>query len=118
MDGDDLLELPNDVWDNEQNQSGVAGDDAAKVARQSGPPSTACMSVKLIFNNAWVRSAGNGNVALAEQRARDVFAEAQNIYHNKYSSANRLQTSITFNLVGGGKSFTNISKSKLLLILL
>ena len=79
MDGDDLLELPNDVWDNEQNQSGVTGDDAAKVARQSGPPSTACMSVKLIFNNGWVQSAGNGNVALADQRARDVFAEANNI---------------------------------------
>jgi len=101
MDGDDLLEPPNDVWDNEQNQSGVAGNDAAKVARQSGPPSTACMSVKLIFNNGWVQSAGNGNVALAEQRARDVFAEANNIYQNKYSTANRLGTSITFNLVGG-----------------
>ena len=100
------MEVPNDVWQDEENQFGSDGGDKGKNARQaSSPPSSACLNIKLIFNQGWVRDAGNGNLALAEQKARDVLNEAQNIYQTKYAAANRLQTSVTFNLVGGGKIF-------------
>ena len=102
----DILEVPNDVWQDEENQFGSDGGDKGKDARQAtSPPSSACLNIKLIFNQGWVRDAGNGNLALAEQKARDVLNEAQNIYQTKYAAANRLQTSVSFNLVGGGKIF-------------
>ena len=102
--GDDILEVPNDVWQNEGNQSASGGNEKEKAIRQAGsPPSSACLNIKLIFNQGWVRSAGNGNLAVAEQRARDVLNEAQRHYQTKFSAANQLGTSITFNLVGGGK---------------
>ena len=105
----DILEVPNDVWQNEENQFGSDGGDKGKDARQAtSPPSSACLNIKLIFNQGWVRDAGNGNLALAEQKARDVLNEAQNIYQTKYAAANRLQTSVSFNLVGGGKIFPSL----------
>ena len=100
---DDVLEVPNGVWDNERNNSESAKRGLEKITRQSGnPPSSACLNVKLIFNNGWVQSAGNGDFNLAKQRARDVLNEAENIYNTRYPAANRLGTSISFNLVGGG----------------
>ena len=96
---DDVLEVPDSVWDAERNES-IAHPD---FLRQTGsPPSSACLDIKLIYNNGWVQSSANGNSANGIQRARDVLAEAENIYNAKFSSSNRLGTAIKFNLVGGG----------------
>lgn len=69
------------------------------------PPSSACLTIRIIYNNGWVQSAGGGNTANARQRALDVLAETQNIYATKYETANRLDTQITFKLVGEGIKF-------------
>ena len=96
---DDVLEVPDSVWESERNES-IAHPD---YLRQTGsPPSSACLDIKLIYNNGWVQSSANGNSATGIQRARDVLAEAENIYNAKFSSSNRLGTAIKFNLVGGG----------------
>ena len=96
---DDVLEVPDSVWDSERNES-IAHPD---LLRQTGsPPSNACLDIKLIYNSGWVQSSANGNTATGIQRARDVLAEAENIYNTKFSSSNRLGTAIKFNLVGGG----------------
>ena len=108
--GDDILEVPNDVWQDEENHFGSNGADQGQNTRQAtSPPSSACLNIKLIFNQGWVQDAGNGDLATAEQKAREVLNEAQNIYQTKYAAANRLQTSVTFNLVGGGKILSFIS---------
>ena len=100
---DDVLEVPNEVWDNERNNSGSSKRGLGKISRQSGnPPSSACLNIKVIFNSGWVQDAGNGDVNTAKLRAREVLNGAESIYNTKYSSANRLGTSITFNLIGGG----------------
>ena len=92
-----MVAVPDDVWDAEKNYSNTHPN-----LRQTGnPPSQACITIKVIYTSGWVQSAGGGNSATAQQRALDVIAEAQNIYNTKYSSSNRLQTAITFNLVGG-----------------
>ena len=80
----------------ERNESNVN-----RALRQSSPPLTACLNIKLIYNQGWVQSSAGGNRALAEQRARAALTEAETAYNYKYSSSNRLGTRITFNLVGG-----------------
>ena len=75
-----------------------------EVLRQSStPPTTACLNIRVIYNNGWINSAAGGNAALGLQRAIDVVAEAQNIFNAKFSASNQLGTQITFNIVGGGK---------------
>ena len=102
---DDVLEVPDSVWDAERNES-IAHPD---FVRQTGsPPSSACLDIKLIYNNGWVQSSANGNPTLGMQRAREVFKEAENIYNTKFSSSNRLGTTIKFNLVGGGNCWSLI----------
>ena len=71
--------------------------------RSSNPPTTACLNIRVIYNNGWVQSSAGGNAALGLQRARDVVAEAENIFQTKFSSSNQLGTKITINIVGGGK---------------
>ena len=96
---DDVLEVPDSVWEFERNESILR----PHLIRQAGiPPSNGCLSVKLIYNNGWVQSSANGNPTLGMQRAREVFKEAEKIYNTKFSLSNRLGTAIKFNLVGGG----------------
>ena len=93
-----MLKVPDDVWDSERNIS-----DAHQVTlRQSSPPSSAWLNIRLIYNNGWVQSSASGNTTLAHQRALEVLREAENIYSKKYSSSSRLGTTITFDLVRGG----------------
>ena len=94
-----MLTVPDDVWDAERNSTHT------KNLRQTGssPPSTACLSIKVIYNQGWVASAGGGNLAVAHQMATNVVLGAQNIYNTKFAAGNRLGTAITFNLVGGAK---------------
>ena len=99
---DDVLEVPDSVWDSERNES-IAHPD---FLRQTGsPPSNACLNIKLIYNNGWVQSAASGNSVAGKHVARAVLDEAEKIYNTKFSSSNRLGTAIKFNLVGGGNFF-------------
>ena len=91
---DDVLTVPDDVWDAEKNSTHT-------INLRQTLPSTACLSIKVIYNNGWVTSAGGGNLAVAHQMANNVILEAQKIYNTKFAAANRLGTAITFVLVGG-----------------
>ena len=103
---DDVLTIPDDVWDAEKNWT-ASHPNGGNIVRQVGndltPPTQACFAVKVIYNSAWVQSSAGGDAATAQVRAQEVVNEAQNIYNAKYASANRLGTLITFSLVGGGK---------------
>ena len=99
--GDIAIEVPDSVWEREKNATRNRGE--SRFGRQSNPPSAACLNIRVIYNQGWVNSAGGGNNALAVQRLNDVIAEADRIYKTRYAPANRLQTAITWNVVGGGK---------------
>ena len=97
------MEVPDDVWDAERNQSRWNDGRMKEVLRQSSnPPATACLAIRVIYNNGWIQSSAGGNAALGLQRALDVVAEAENIFNTKFSGSNQLGTKITFNIVGGG----------------
>ena len=93
-----MIDVPDNVWDNENTQNHSSN---PNTRQSSDPPLLACIRIKVVYNNLWVESAGNGNIATARQKALDVIAETQNIYNNKYAVENRLGTSISFNLVTG-----------------
>ena len=108
-DEDDVLEVPDSVWDFERNESILR----PHLIRQAGtPPSKGCLNIKLIYNNGWVQSSARGNPTLGMQRAREVFKEAEKIYNTKFSFSNRLGTAIKFNLVGGGNCWSFIILQK------
>ena len=89
------------VWDREKNATRNRGE--SRFGRQSNPPSSACLNIRVIYNQGWINSAAGGNSALGLQRAREAVAEAEMIYKTRYAPANRLQTDITWNVVGGGR---------------
>ena len=92
-----MLDVPDDVWDKENTQN-----DSIPTTRQTyDPPPRACISIKIIYNDGWVRSAANGYPEEARQAALDVVAEVQHIYNKKYLPENRLGTALTFNIIGG-----------------
>ena len=103
---DDVLNVPDDVWETERNWTLTHPNEKITV-RQVGndldPPAEMTMSIKVIYNKAWVQSAGNGNVGLAATRAQVVVNQAQQIYSTKFAEGNRLGTIVRFSLVGGGK---------------
>ena len=97
-----MVAVPDDVWNAEKNDSKTQFESFPSLSQIGNPPSQACITIKVIYNSGWVQSAGGGNSATAQQRALDVIAEAQNIYTTKYLlGSKRLQTAITFNIVGG-----------------
>jgi len=93
----DALPLPNGVWDAEKNYTLTHPDRRNTIERQIGndlpPPSTACITLKVVYDRNWVQSSGGDG----EAAARSVLAEAQNIYKTKFASNNQLGTSITIN---------------------
>lgn len=100
----DFLEIPDNVWDDERNRnrpSANAGHAMSDAPRT--PPPTACLNIRVIYNNGFIQSSAGGNAAIALQRAKDVVAEAENILNTKFSTPNQLGSRITFNIVGGGK---------------
>ena len=92
-----MVSVPQHVWDIENNyifqSSNLRG-----IKHQS---SKACISIKIVYNNDWVQSAGNGNAKIALQRVFDVVKEAQKVYGNAYTQDNQLGVDITINIVGG-----------------
>ena len=96
----DVVPVPDDVWDAEKNYTESHPD-----VRQTGTsPSNACVSIKVVYNDGWVNTAGRGNKALAQKMALDVLKGAQDIYNTKFALSNRLGTQITFNLVNSKTS--------------
>ena len=91
-----MVPVPDSVWEIERYYT----KSHPGLHHYTAPPSQACMTVKVIYNNGWVQSAGGGNIDTAQQRAVEVIAEAEKHYNTKYSPANRLQTSVKFNIVG------------------
>ena len=91
----DIVPVPDSVWDAEKNFTHPRHD----VRQTNTPPAQACLTIKVIYNNAWVVSAGGGNVADAHTKAYEVALMAQDIYNNKFAAANRLGTQITFQFV-------------------
>ena len=69
--------------------------------------SKACMSIKVVYNNDWVQSAGKGNAKIALQRVFDVLAETQKVYSNMFTQNNQLGVDVIFNIVGGNKAKPN-----------
>lgn len=98
------MKVPDSVWNKEANYARthpVGTKLGKKFGNDLSPPSTACLSIKIIFNDRWVQSSANGYVTRAVAAARAVLAEAQNIYNSKFAASNRLGTAVTFNLIGG-----------------
>ena len=93
-----MLFLANDARDAEKHWA-VPISKGTNVVRQGAQ---ACLTLKVIYNNAWVQSSAGGNAALGKQRAIDVLNEAENIYNAKYASSNQLGTAVAFTLVGSG----------------
>jgi len=59
-------------------------------------PKNACVKIKVIYNNNWVNSAGEGDNAKAYNRANEVIREAERILQHKYR--NSLMTSFKLNI--------------------
>ena len=97
-----MINVPDNVWEIENTQNHSRN---PNTRQSSEPPLLACIRIKVVYNAAWVESAGNGNVETARQRVFDVIAETQNIYNNKYGIENRLGTSVSFNLVTGMSTY-------------
>lgn len=91
----DMIEIPDDVWEPEKNYTRLSDVDQLVLV-----PRQACLSIKVIYNNDWVRDAGGG-YKVYHQRAIEVVNEAEKIFNTKFASANRLATAIAFILVGG-----------------
>ena len=94
----DALPIPDGVL-NEEKSYETTGN--ITVRQSSSPPSDACLKVKVIINKLWVNQAGAGNVSKAIEKANDAMVAAQKIYHDKFDSANRLQSRITFSWDSG-----------------
>ena len=94
---DDIVLIPDDVC-GESEKNYVSN---PVVPPTPLPPPHACLSIKVIYNNEWVRQAGGGSQPTAHRRAIEVVGEAEHIFTTKFLPANRLQTSIEFYLVEG-----------------
>ena len=96
---DDIVLVPQNVWDVEKSYT----TSNLKIRRISDHMLDACMSIKVVYNNGWVQSAGRGNRKLALKRIYDVFTETKLIYGDTYSQGNRLGIDFKINIVGGNK---------------
>ena len=98
-DRDDMVLVPQNVWDVEKSYN----TSNSNIRQISDHMLDACMSIKVVYNNGWVQSAGRGNRKLALKRIYDVFTETKLIYGDTYSQGNRLGIDFKINIVGGNK---------------
>ena len=75
-----------------------------EIRQSETPPAQACLRMKVVYNNYFVNDAGEGDLATAHQVAKDVIDEAQHIFDNRFTTENRLGTTINFNLIAGNMS--------------
>ena len=66
-----------------------------QVGSDLTPPSTACVKLKVFYDNNFQQSSGGG-----EAQVRAVLAAAEAIFKDKFASSNRLGTDITFSYEG------------------
>ena len=98
---DDVMHVPDDTWEVEKNYTMTHPERrGVGIIRQVGsdqtPPSTACITIKAIYDSNWVQSSGGDGAA----QVRAVLAEAENIFMAKFATNNQLGTSISFNFEG------------------
>ena len=65
------------------------------------PPKNGCLNLKVVYNRAWVNSAGRGSLSIAMQRLSQVLSEAENIYNNKFLHSNQLGFNLALTLLKG-----------------
>ena len=88
---DDMVAVPDSVWEIERYYTKLH----PGLHHYTVPLSQACMALKVIYNNGWVQSAGDGNVDTAHQRAVEVIAEAEKHY-NRFTSFQALPMTVQF----------------------
>ena len=102
-DDDDMVVVPQDVWDRETNYT------IQNLRQINQNISNACVGIKVIYNRGWVRSAGKGNAKLAVQRLLAVLAEVQEIYGTKFTERNTLGVYVKIEMIGGSVLTTGVS---------
>ena len=65
------------------------------------PPQNGCLNLKVVYNRAWVNSAGRGSLSIAMQRLSQVLSEAENIYNNNFLHSNQLGFNLDLILLKG-----------------
>ena len=65
------------------------------------PPQNGCLTLKVVYNRAWVVSAGRGSLSVGRQRLSQVLAEAENIYNEKFLRDNQLGFNVALTPVKG-----------------
>ena len=82
--------------------------------RQNGktsedPPATACLNIRVIYNDAWVKSAAKGDKDLARCEAKAAMREVSNIFNSKFDffGYKRFGVAVAFTLVDEGTVYTN-----------
>ena len=68
------------------------------------PLQNGCLNLKVVYNRAWVNSAGRGSLSIAMQRLSQVLSEAENIYNNKFLHSNQLGFNLDLILLKGNIS--------------
>ena len=94
---DDMVLVPGSSWD---------PDNTVSKPRPNGrrgrkPPPNGCLTLKVVYNRAWVTSAGRGSLSVARQRLSQVLAEGENIYNQKFLHDNQLGFNVALTLVKG-----------------
>ena len=107
-DNDDMVLVPQDVWDKETNYT------SQNLRQINQNISNACVGIKVIYNSGWVKSAGKGNAKLAVQRLIAVLAEVQEIYGTKFTERNKLGVYVKIEMIGGNALTTSIVCPKIL----
>ena len=92
---DDMVLVPQDVWDKETNYT------SQNLRQINKNISNACVGIKVIYNRDWVKSAGKGNAKLAIQRLLAVLADVQDIYGTKFAERNQLGVYVKIEMIGG-----------------
>ena len=99
------------MWDAERNYT-LTHPEARQVGNDLPPPTTACITIKAIYDSNWVQSSGGDGPAAV----RAVLDESQNIYRTKYGAGLQLGSSFTFNYEGKFFKITIFERSYLLLL--
>ena len=94
---DDMVVIPQHVFDVEKTTT----EPDVNIRQAMNDTGTACMSIKIVYNQGWLQSAGNGNIEIAQKRVYEVLAETQKIYGSKFSPRNRLRINVMFQMIEG-----------------
>ena len=83
---DDMIFVPSKVLSFEKSSLEIK----PKEGNAGQPPKNGCLNLKVVFNRAWIDSAGGGSSKVARQRLAQVLSETENIYNHKFHVRNQL----------------------------